>query len=189
VRQPDGLRTARLILRRWREEDLAPFRAMNADPQVMRFFGSGPLTAEQSDAIAGRLMSFFDTAGIGPWAVEVPGEAPFIGFVGCWPTRPELPFAPAVEIGWRLAHVFWGRGYAPEAARAALDEAFARGGISEIVSYATLANEPSRRVMRKLGMRHDPAEDFDHPLVPKDHPLVRHALYRIAAHECRRRSA
>jgi ribosomal-protein-alanine N-acetyltransferase len=186
VRQPDGLRTARLILRRWRQEDLAPFRAINADPQVMRFFGSGPLAAEQSDAVARRLSSCFDGAAIGPWAVEVPGEAPFIGFVGCWPTRPELPFAPAVEIGWRLAHPFWGRGYAPEAASAALDDAFGRCGFPQIVAYAALANDPSRQVMRKLGMRYDPAEDFDHPLVPADHEVARHALYRISADEWRR---
>lgn len=187
MRQPDFLRTQRLILRRWREDDLAPFREMNADPQVLRFFASGPLSPEQSDGVAGRLMGFFDEAPVGPWAVEVPGEASFIGFVGCWPTRPELPFAPVIEIGWRLARPFWGRGYAPEAAEAALDDAFGRCGLPEIVAYTTLANEPSQQVMRKLGMRRDPAEDFDHPLVPQDHPLIRHALYRIAADTWRSR--
>jgi RimJ/RimL family protein N-acetyltransferase len=183
VRQPDSQRTPRLILRRWRDEDLFPFRALNADPEVQRYFASGPIGAEESDAIAGRLRGFFDTAPVGPWAVEVPGEASFIGFVGCWPTRPQLPFAPAIEIGWRLARAFWGRGYAPEAAAAALEDAFGRAGIPEAVAYTTLTNEPSRQVMRKLGMRHDSEEDFDHPLVSPDHPLVRHVLYRIAAAE------
>ncbi len=186
--QPQELRTARLLLRRWREADLAPFRRMNADPEVMRFF-AGPQDAEQSDATARRLMDFAEAAGIGPWAVELPGEAPFIGFVGCWPTRPQLPFAPAIEIGWRLDKRYWGRGYAPEAARAALADAFRRLAAREIVAYTSAGNTPSRQVMEKLGMVHDPAEDFDHFMYPSDHPHRRQVVYRLRADAFRRSCA
>lgn len=186
--QPLDLRTARLVLRRWRESDLAPFRRMNADPEVMRFF-AGPQDAEQSDATARRLMNFAEAAGIGPWAVELPGEASFIGFVGCWPTRPQLPFAPAIEVGWRLDRAFWGRGYAPESARAALVDAFGRAGIPEVVACTAAANAPSRQVMAKLGMSHDPAEDFDHFMYAPDDPHRRCVVYRLSADAFRRIAA
>jgi RimJ/RimL family protein N-acetyltransferase len=186
--QPQELRTARLVLRRWRESDLAPFRRMNADPEVMRFF-AGTQDAEQSDESARRLMDFAEAAGIGPWAVELPGEAPFIGFVGCWPTRPQLPFAPAIEVGWRLDKPWWGRGYAPEAAHAALADAFGRLSIPEVVAYTAAGNAPSRQVMEKLGMGRDSAEDFDHFMVPPGHALRRHVLYRLGAESFRRSSA
>ena len=175
---PESLRTERLLLRPWRDADLAPFRAMNADSEVMRFFAR-PLPGDESDAVARRLMEFFDQ-GLGPWAVEVPGEAPFIGFVGAWPTREELPFAPAVEIGWRLARSYWGRGYAPEAARAALDDAFARFNLDEIVAYAAAANAPSITLMRRIGMVQDAGGGFDHPRYPEDHPNRRSVLFRLS---------
>ncbi|HEX8165239.1 MAG TPA: GNAT family N-acetyltransferase [Beijerinckiaceae bacterium] len=178
TRPPEVLRTARLVLRPWREADLAPFRAMNADPQVMRFFAR-PLSGDESDVVARRLMGFFDE-GLGPWAVEVPGEAPFIGFVGAWPTRAELPFAPAVEVGWRLARPWWGRGYAPEAARAALEDAFARFDLDEVVAYAAAANAPSLAVMRRIGMRQDREGGFDHPRYPEDDPNRRSVLFRLS---------
>lgn len=178
--QPQELHTARLLLRRWRPDDREPFRRMNADPDMMRYFES-PASREESDAIADRLDGFAGTEAIGPWAVELPGEAPFIGFVGCWPTRPELPFAPAIEVGWRIDKPYWGRGYAPEAARAALRDAFARLSVPEIVAYTAVPNTPSRQVMEKLGMTREPAEDFDHFRVPVGHPLRRHVLYRLSA--------
>lgn len=118
--------------------------------------------------------------------MELPGEAPFIGFVGCWPTRPQLPFAPAVEIGWRLDRAWWGRGFAPEAARAALADAFGRLEVPEVVAYAAAANAPSRQVMAKLGMRHDPREDFDHFMYAPDDPHRRCVLYRLTADAFRR---
>jgi RimJ/RimL family protein N-acetyltransferase len=178
--QPQELRTPRLLLRRWRPDDREPFRRMNADPDIMRYFES-LASPEESDAIADRLEGFAGTESIGPWAVELPGEAPFIGFVGCWPTRPELPFAPAIEVGWRIDKPYWGRGYAPEAAHAALRDAFERLSVPEIVAYTAVPNAPSRQVMEKLGMTHEPAEDFDHFRVPLGHPLRRHVLYRLQA--------
>jgi RimJ/RimL family protein N-acetyltransferase len=182
--QPQQIRTERLVLRRWREEDLEPFRAMNADPEVTRFF-PGTLAAEQSDRTAHRLRDYADTPGLGAWAVEIPGKAPFIGFAGCWPTRPELPFAPAIEIGWRIAKPYWGRGFAPEAARASLADAFERAGVDQVLAYATHANEPSLQVMRKIGMTYSPGEDFGHPMFEEGHPLQRHVVYRITADQFR----
>ncbi len=183
--QPRALRTERLILRRWREADLEPFRRMNADPEVMRFL-VGTQAPEESDARAGRLMGFAESARIGPFAVEVPGEAEFIGFVGCWPTRPQLPFAPAIEIGWRLDKAWWRRGYANEAARAALADASGRFGIPEVVAYTAAGNTPSRQVMEKLGMVQDPKEDFDHFMYPSDHPHRQQVVYRVGADAFRR---
>lgn len=172
------MQTDRLLLRRWREQDLIPFAQMNADPVVMEYFPS-ILSAAESAALAKRIEECFAQRGYGLWAVEVPGQAPFIGFVGLWPVRPDVPFAPAVEVGWRLAHDFWGHGYATEAAQAAIAFGFQELGLQEIVSYTAKVNTRSRRVMEKLGMSRDPTEDFEHPLLPQDSRLRRHVLFRL----------
>jgi len=172
------LRTGRLVLRPWREEDLAPFAALNADPAVMEHFPA-PLSRAESDAFAARVRREMDERGFGLWAVEAPGVAPFVGFTGLAVPHFSAHFTPCVEIGWRLAHAHWGRGYAPEAARAALDHGFQQLGLAEIVSFTAVANLRSRRVMEKLGMTHDAADDFEHPSLAPGHPLRRHVLYRI----------
>jgi RimJ/RimL family protein N-acetyltransferase len=174
------LRTERLVLRPWRDADLAPFAALNADPEVMRYFPA-TLSRAESDAVAGRIRESFAARGFGNWAVEVPGVTPFAGFVGLSVPRFDAPFMPCVEIGWRLARACWGKGYASEAARAALDFGFASLKLPEIVSFTVVANLPSRRVMERLGMRHDPSGDFDHPVLAAGHPLRRHVLYRLLA--------
>jgi RimJ/RimL family protein N-acetyltransferase len=171
---------ARVVLRPWREADRAPFAAMNADPRVMEFFVAR-LDRAGSDAMVDRIRAHFDLHGFGLWAVEVPGIAPFIGFTGLAVPRFEAPFVPCVEIGWRLAAEHWGCGYAAEAARLALDHGFGTVGLPEILAFTAVANRRSRAVMERLGMRHDPGADFDHPLVPDGHPLQRHVLYRLAA--------
>jgi len=173
------LTTGRLLLRGWRGSDLESFAALNADPAVMEHFPA-LLTRAESDEAAGRIRAAFVRQGYGFWAVEVPGEAPFIGFVGIGSPRFEAHFTPCVEIGWRLATAAWGRGYATEAARAALDYGFATLGLDEIVAMAVPGNRRSLKVMEKLGMRRDPAGDFDHPLIAPGHKLRRHVLYRIA---------
>ena len=175
---PAEIRTERLILRRWREDDLAPYARLSGDPQVMRYFHR-TRTLEDGTAEGRWLAERFDVDGYGPWAVEAPGLTPFLGFVGCWRTRRELPFTPAVEIGWRLDKPYWGRGYAVEAAQASLADLFARTDLTEVVAYTARQNAPSRRVMEKLGMTHDPAKDFQHPAVPQDHPLATSVLYRL----------
>jgi len=172
------LRAGRLLLRGWRDDDLEPFAALNADPDVMEFMPRR-LDHVGSDALVGRLKEHFARHGFGWWAVEVPGIAPFIGFVGISVPRFEAHFTPCVEIGWRLAHAFWGQGYATEAARMALAFGFGEAGLDEIVSYTVPANRRSMSVMQRLGMTRDPADDFDHPALSKEHPLCRHVLYRI----------
>jgi RimJ/RimL family protein N-acetyltransferase len=171
------LRTERLVLRQWREDDLDPFAALNADPEVMRYFPA-PLTRQQSDALAERARAGISERGWGWWAVEVEGGEPFVGFVGLSVPRFEAHFTPAVEVGWRLARPAWGRGYATEGARAAVTYGFDELRLDQIVSFTTVANERSRRVMERLEMTHDAADDFAHPLVSPG-PLQRHVLYRI----------
>lgn len=171
------LRTVRLLLRRWRDEDREPFAAMNADPRVMEHFPK-LLTRAESDATVDRIEAHFDEHGYGLWAVEVPGVAPFAGFIGLSTPRFEAAFTPCVEVGWRLAAEFWGRGFATEGAKAALAFGFESLDLREIISFTVPANVRSRRVMEKIGMTHDPADDFDHPLLPPGHHLKRHVLYR-----------
>jgi len=175
---PPGLRTERLHLRRWLPADLEPFAALNADPRVMEHF-SGLLFREESDALAARMAAHFERHGFGAWAVEVPGIAPFAGFIGLTVPEFQAHFTPCVEIGWRLAAEHWGRGYATEGARAALSFAFERLGLEEVVSFTVPGNVRSRRVMERIGMARSPADDFDHPALPEGHPLRRHVLYRI----------
>jgi RimJ/RimL family protein N-acetyltransferase len=173
------LRTERLVLREWRDADLEPFAALNADPEVMEHLPA-LLTREQSDEMVGRLHARAAQGRPSLWAVEVPGHARFIGFVGLLEPAFEAHFSPCVEVGWRLAKEHWGQGYATEGARAALAWAFGDVGLDEVVSFTVPHNTGSRRVMEKLGMRRDPAEDFDHPHLPSGHPLRRHVLYRLS---------
>jgi RimJ/RimL family protein N-acetyltransferase len=140
----------------------------------------GVLSREESDALATRIESSFEQKGFGLWAVTVPNLAPFIGFVGLAVPRFEAHFTPCVEIGWRIAAKYWNRGYASEAAQASLKFGFETLPLEEIVSFTVPGNLPSRRVMEKIGMSHDSADDFDHPSLPAGHPLRRHVLYRIA---------
>ena len=174
------LTTPRLLLRHWRDEDLEPLAAMTADPMVMRYFGRIRDRA-QSDAWAGRVRAHIEKHGFGIWALEVPGVAPFIGFVGLSTVPSDLPMAPAVEAVWTLNAPFWRRGYASEAARVAMDDGFTRLGLLEIVAYTAAVNAPSRGVMERLGMRRDAAGDFDHPRVPEGSEFRPHVLYRIRA--------
>ncbi len=173
------LRTRRLLLRRWQEQDLEPFSAISADPKVMEYFPS-TLTTEQSAALIERNEASFDAHGYGLWAVELCGEAALIGFVGALAVEDDLPFYPAVELGWRLGHEFWGRGIATEGARVVSEYAFQTLGLRELVAYTAARNLRSQRVMERLGMRHDPAEDFLHPKLFPDHPLAPHVLYRLS---------
>lgn len=179
---PAELRTDRLVLRRWRDDDRAPFAAMNADPEVMAHF-LAPLTTAESDLLVDRIEESFAGLGLGLWAVEVTGGPPFVGFVGLLVPSFSAPFAPAVEVGWRLARSAWGRGYAIEAARASVADGFGRLELDEIVSFTSPRNAASRRVMERLDMQRDPADDFDHPEIPEGHELRRHVLYRLAAPE------
>ena len=159
-------------------EDLEPFAELNADPEVMRHFVS-TLDRQASRLFIERADREFEERGLGVWAVEVPGQVPFVGFVGLRYAAFPAHFTPAVEVGWRLARTYWGRGYATEAARTALAFGFDHLALPEIVSFTVPLNVRSRAVMARLGMAWDPADDFDHPSIPKGHPLRRHVLYRL----------
>ncbi|MGP4084478.1 GNAT family N-acetyltransferase [Streptomyces sp. KR55] len=172
------LRTDRLLLRDWRGSDLAPWAAMNADPEVRRYF-PGVLTKEQTDAAVARFQADLERRGWGFWAVEVLDTGEFIGFTGLDPVEDGQPFT-GVEAGWRLARPAWGHGYATEAARAVLAFGFEELALPEILAVTTATNLPSRAVMRRLGMTHDPADDFDDPDVPEG-PLRRCVVYRRQA--------
>jgi RimJ/RimL family protein N-acetyltransferase len=171
--------TERLLLRGWRESDLEPWAAMNADPEVREHFPE-LLTHEQSAASMAHFQAEFDQRGYGWWAVEVRASGEFIGFAGLDPVDEEMPFT-GVEIGWRLARSAWGHGYATEAALAVLAFGFDTLALPEILAMTTTTNVRSQAVMRRIGMTHDPADDFDDPTVP-DGPLRRTVLYRIRPH-------
>lgn len=165
----DELRTDRLLLRRWRDDDRAPFAALNADPVVMEHFPA-PLTREQCDGFLDRVEAHFDAHGYGLWAVDVDGE--LAGFTGLlWAQG--LPKDPALEVGWRMARRFWGHGYATEAARAALEVGLEQ--VPEVISVTAVVNERSWRVMERLGMRR--TGTFDHPRIEPGHRLREHYLY------------
>ncbi|MFI8949875.1 GNAT family N-acetyltransferase [Streptomyces sp. NPDC053750] len=174
----EGLRTERLVLRQWRESDLAPWAAMNADPVVREHF-PGVLTREQSDASVAGFRADLDRWGWGWWAVEVGATGEFIGFTGLDPVEDGMPFT-GVEAGWRLARPAWGHGYATEAARAVVDFAFEELGLAEVLAVTTATNLRSQAVMRRLCMTRDPADDFDDPDVPEG-PLRRNVVYRLPA--------
>ncbi len=174
----ETLKTDRLLLRRWRDSDRLPFQAMNADPRVMEFIPS-LLPGAESDTLFDRAQAHFDRHGFGLFAVELLDNHSFIGFIGLSIPNFDAPFMPAVEIGWRLAFEHWHRGLATEGARAVVGYGFNSLGLEQIVSFTTPANVRSRRVMERLGMTHDPADNFDHPRLSLGHPLRRHVLYRI----------
>jgi ribosomal-protein-alanine N-acetyltransferase len=167
--------TARLRLRPWRDADVASFAQLSADPAVMEFLR--PLPGGAAEAWVAWVREHWRRHGFGQWVVEIPGEAEFVGIVGLAWVAYEAHFTPAVEIAWRLDRAHWGRGYATEAARAALDYGFGKVGLDEIVAVTVPVNWRSRRVMERLGMTRVPEEDFDHPRLPVG-PLKRHVLYR-----------
>lgn len=177
------VRTERLLLRGFRDADREPFAELNADPLVTRHL-QGPLTRERSDAFVDRIAACWAERGWGLWALEHAETGSFLGYTGLWPAD-FLPSGPGVEVGWRLAAHAWGRGYAPEAARAALRYGFERVGLPEIVSFTAAGNHASLRVMEKIGLRRDPARDFDHPRVDAHaYPeLVAHLFYALTHDE------
>ena len=170
-------RTSRLVLRGFEPSDLAPFAAMNADPRVMAFYVA-TLSEAQSDEFVARVASTWREWDFGLWALERREDGAFLGYAGLWPVPLPVPVEPRVEVGWRLAAEHWGRGYATEAAHAALAYAFADLGRDEVVSFTSVSNTRSRAVMNRLGMTRDPDGDFDHPALPPGHPLRAHLLYR-----------
>ena len=179
-RARDCIATERTLLRPWRESDREPFARINADPDVMRHFPS-TLSRKASDDLFDLLESARQERGFGIWAIELPGVAPLVGFVGLHEATFEAKFTPCIEIGWRLDAPYWGRGLAFEASRAALAEGFAALGVDEILAWTAAGNVRSRVLMDRLGMVRDEAKDFDHPRIPAGDPLRAHVLYRLSS--------
>ena len=169
--------TKRLLLRQWQPSDFPLFAELCADPDVMQFFPS-TLSEVESMAFAQRVHGLIAERGWGLWAVEVPGVSDFIGCVGLHVPKVYLPFSPCVEIGWRLAKTDWGKGYACEAAKAALDYAFTELQLDEVLSFTSVTNLPSQAVMKRIGMTNT-HRNFMHPDIEAGHPLCEHVLYRL----------
>ncbi len=172
----DTIGTDRLILRRWKEADRAPFAELNGDPETLMFFPS-TLSREESDEFVDRIEARFERVGYGLWALEVKQTGEFIGFTGLAPLREDVPNGGGMEIGWRLARPAWHHGYATEAARAARDVAFGGAGLTELWSMTAVLNTPSQAVMRRIGMTE--AVRFDHPGVPAGSPLRPHVMFHL----------
>jgi RimJ/RimL family protein N-acetyltransferase len=177
MRSP-ALRTKRLLLRRWTDQDRAGFASIMSDPDVMEY-RLAPLSRQESDSMIDEQESSFDTRGFGLWAVERAEDGRLLGFTGLATSEFDAPFCPAVDIGWTLARDTWGLGYATEGAGAAMDFAFEVLRLEEVVAHTTSSNERSRAVMRRLGMTHDPDDDFDGPWYEEGHPRRRFVLYRM----------
>lgn len=176
--KPPLIRTDRLILRRWTDRDRATFAQINSDPEVMRY-RLRILSPQESHDLIDEFEASFDRNGFGVWAVERKGSPGLIGSVGLEVAGEQMPFRPLVHIGWHLALPAWHQGYATEGAAAVLDFAFAAAGLPEVVAHTTARNERSRAVMHRLGMTHDPVDDFDAPWYPPGHPNRRFVLYRM----------
>lgn len=177
VVKAEPLTTPRLILRQWEPQDLPEFAALNADPEVMRYFPS-TLDRQASDALAAKAKALIEKQGWGFWAVQDRASGRLAGMIGLHTPAPELPFSPCVEVGWRLARPYWGQGLATEGSKAALEFAWNVLQQGEVVAFTAVLNKPSQAVMQRLGMQPD-AHTFMHPAVPQEHALAEHVLYRI----------
>lgn len=175
---PITLTTNRLLLRPWKESDLLPFANLNADPQVMEFFPA-VLSRRESDSLVIKIQEEFADRGFGLWAAEIPAKAEFIGFIGLHVPQFTTSFTPCVEIGWRIDKAFWGQGFAIEGARAVLTYGFETLQLEEIVSFTSENNLRSRKLMERLGMKRNPADDFEHPKLLDNDRLRSHVLYRL----------
>jgi RimJ/RimL family protein N-acetyltransferase len=173
------LETPRLLLREWRDTDREAFAAIVADPHVMRFYPATRSRAE-ADAWIDKMIAGLANGTAHFLAVERKSDGTLLGLTGTADINFPIPTEPKLEIGWVLGKDYWGQGYAPEAARAALEHAFTQLRAPEVAAFTARVNLPSQRVMQKLGLVRDPSADFEHPRIAAGHPLRPHVLYRIA---------
>ena len=169
------LQTERLKLRSWRDEDLPTFARMNADPIVMQYYPA-VMTEQESHSMAQRFIALMEPRGWGFWALERLEDGLFLGFTGLHEPAYDLPVTPCVEIGWRLAKEYWGKGYATEAALACMQMAFKQLELAKVYSFTSVSNHKSRAVMERIGMK-NMHQNFEHPMIPERHPLREHYLY------------
>lgn len=176
------IQTSRLILRQWSDADLEPLAKLNADPRVMEYFPS-ILTREESNALLRSAYTHIEKYGWGKWAVVLLETGEFIGRIGLEEIDFQASFAPNIELGYRLAFEHWGKGYASEVAKAALEYGFTHLNLQEIVAFTPVQNMRSQLVMKRIDMHNDPSHNFDHPRLAEGHPLKKHVLYRLTATE------
>ena len=181
--EPQILETERLYLRQWQAADLSVFAEMNADPEVMKYFPK-PLSPKVSNVIANKCSQLIEDKGWGFWAVSLKKQDTFIGMVGLNEAHADMPFAPTIEIAWRLHKDYWGQGYATEAARASLNFAFETLGLDEVVAFTAVINKHSQLIMQRIGMT-DTQQNFYHPMLEPKHPLAEHVLYKITQQQWR----
>jgi len=175
------LKTKRLLLRQWKSEDFKPFARISADPDVMKFYPN-TLNESESNAMVEKIQNLIAEKGWGFWAIENLADNNFMGFVGLHIPHYELPVSPCIEIGWRLAKQYWGKGFATEAGMASLDFAFEQLNVDEVYSFASTTNKKSQAVMTRLNMI-DTKSNFNHPMIPDGNPLKEHVLYVIDKHK------
>lgn len=168
--------TPRLKLREWKEEDKETFFKLNSDPRVMEFMPK-LLSKKESDQLVESIKLKFKENGYSFFAVELLEDKSFIGFIGLSIPKFDTFFTPCVEIGWRLAYNYWGKGYATEGAKECINYGFSKLNLSEIVSFTASQNIRSCKVMERIGMKY--IDEFNHPVLPKGHPLEKHVLYKI----------
>ena len=178
--QPIQLETPRLIIRQWKTSDFEPFAQLNADPEVMAHFPA-TLSKAESDTLAHKIQSSIAENGWGFWAIELKERHQFIGFTGLHNQPEQFEFSPCVEIGWRFAKEYWHQGYATEAAEACLNFAFQDLNLKEVVAFTATSNQPSEKVMQRLGMTF--IQKFNHPALKQDSPLRGHILYKMTKNE------
>lgn len=172
------IETPRLILRQWQQSDYNPYIALNADPEVMKFFPSIKTPAETIAQIE-KIAAYIDQHGYGFFAMERKDNHKFIGFTGLGDPGFKADFTPCIEIGWRLSKDNWGQGLASEAALACLGFSFGTLGLQEVYSFTAIGNRRSEMVMQRIGM--SKVGEFDHPLIADGHILNRHVIYKISA--------
>lgn len=172
------IQTERLILRQWCDQDIDPYRKLNADPKVMEFFPN-TWSQEASDISLKSARNHIEKYGWGKWAVSLLKTGEFIGRIGLEDVDFQASFSPNIELGYRIAYKYWGNGYAVEGAKAALEHGFRQLNLEEIVAFTPMQNMRSQIVMQRIGMHHSPKDDFDHPKLPKEHRLSKHVLYRL----------
>lgn len=174
------LDTERLILRNWKDSDLMPFIELNMDSRVMEFFPN-ILSEDETRAMVCRIKKHIEENGFGLWAVEIKETGEFIGYVGLSTVNFKEDFTPCIEVGWRLACRFWGKGYAQESARECIKYGFNRLNLKEVFSFTSVLNTKSINVMQKIGMKY--MKEFDHPNVETNNKLRRHILYVVRKEE------
>jgi len=176
--------TERLILRQWRNDDRELFHRINSDDRVMQYFPIRRSRA-QSDALMDEFRQMVAKLGYGFAAVEIAETGECAGFAGIMPAElVSVVPSGSVEIGWRLAAEFWGKGYATEAAKAWLRFGFVEADLDTIMSYAVAANTPSIAVMRRIGMMPGNPRTFRNPNIGEDQPDLQNCvLYNVTRTE------